>query len=50
LCKVRNFEATAALLKEKGHEPIGEEEERGGVKVLPFCDPEGNPFYLVAEK
>jgi len=50
MCKVKDFDGTATLLKEKGHDPIGEEEERGGVRVLPFCDPEGNPFYLVAEK
>lgn len=50
LCEVEDFQDTVEVLKEKGHEPIAEEEERGGKKVLPFCDPEGNLFYLVAEK
>ena len=50
LCEVEDFDETIEILKEKGHDPIGDEEERGGKKVLPFCDPEGNLFYLVADK
>ena len=50
ICEVENFMETVDLLKEKGHDPIAREEERGGKKVLPFCDPEGNPFYLVTDK
>lgn len=49
VCKVQDFKATVAKLREKGHEPVAEDTERGGVKVLPFCDPEGNPFYLISE-
>lgn len=50
MCEVEDFDDTMKILKEKGHEPVADEEERGGKKVLPFCDPEGNLFYLVTEK
>ncbi len=50
LCEVADFNDTVAILKEKGSEPIAEENECGGRRVLQFCDPEGNPFYIIAEK
>ena len=50
MCEIKDFDDTIALLKEKGHEPISQEEEIENKRVIPFCDPEGNPFYLVADK
>ena len=49
LCKVDDFDDVVSSLKHCGHEPTGKEEERGGIKVLSFFDPEGNPFYIVAD-
>ena len=48
ICEVKDFDACVALLKEKGHEPLGNPEERCGRQAVPFADPEGNPFYLLS--
>ena len=50
MCEIKDFDDTIALLKEKGHDPISPEEKIADKRVIPFCDPEGNPFYLVANK
>ena len=50
MCEIKDFDDTVAILKEKGHEPIEKEEELDNKRIIPFCDPEGNPFYLVADK
>jgi catechol 2,3-dioxygenase-like lactoylglutathione lyase family enzyme len=50
MCEIKDFDDTVSLLKEKGHEPISEEEEQDNKRMIQFCDPEGNPFYLVADK
>ena len=51
LCSVENLEETLTRLEKNGHEPITEEdEERIGVKIYKFCDPEGNPFSICENK
>jgi catechol 2,3-dioxygenase-like lactoylglutathione lyase family enzyme len=50
MCEIKDFDDTVSLLKDKGHKPISEEEERDNKRVIQFCDPEGNPFFLVADK
>ena len=50
MCEIKDFDKTVELLKEKGHEPLSQEEQVGDKRVIPFCDPEGNPFYLVQDK
>ncbi len=50
MCEIKDFDDTVSILKEKGHEPISQEEEVSGKRIISFYDPEGNPFYLVADK
>ncbi len=50
LYKVKDLERMLAKLKERGHEPLSEEQERLGYQIHLFCDPEGNPFYLYSEE
>ena len=50
LCKVSDLRGVVTTLKEKGFEPVASEEEQGGIRVIQYCDPEGNPFYLCASK
>jgi predicted enzyme related to lactoylglutathione lyase len=49
LYQVPDLSQVAARLKEGGCEPISEEQERLGFRVVMFADPEGNPFYLYSE-
>lgn len=49
LYKVNDLPRMMAKLKERGHEPLSEEQERLGYQIHLFCDPEGNPFYLFSE-
>lgn len=49
-CSVNDLEDVVARLEKNGFKPIVEEEERLGMKILKYCDPEGNPFILCQEK
>lgn len=49
LYQVKNLDQVAAVLKEHDHEPLRDEQERLGYRVLMFADPEGNPFHLYSE-
>jgi len=44
--KTDEVEAIVARLRKFGYEPKFEEQERIGVKVYEFRDPEGNPFLV----
>lgn len=45
-CLVNDLEDIVKRLENNGFEPLKEEEERIGMKILKYCDPEGNPFIL----
>lgn len=49
-CSVKNLETVVARLEKNGFKPVAEEETRLGMKILKYCDPEGNPFILCQEK
>jgi predicted enzyme related to lactoylglutathione lyase len=49
LCAVKDYEQTVERLKANGYDPLGEEEEHLGMKILNFLDPEGNPFTICDE-
>jgi len=46
LYQVADPEPLLARLKEHGCEPLRDEQERLGYRVMTFADPEGNPFLL----
>jgi len=48
LCTVDNMKENLERLKKNGYEPL--EDERIGIKVFKFCDPEGNPFSICENK
>lgn len=50
LCTVDNMKETLERLQKNGYEPLAEEEDRIGIKIYKFCDPEGNPFSLCDAK
>ena len=47
--RVADINKMVAKLKEAGHEPLADEQERLGYMIHMFGDPEGNPFYLYSE-
>ncbi|MBN1864255.1 MAG: VOC family protein, partial [Victivallales bacterium] len=44
VCNVKDYDTTVERLGKNGFEPVVEEEERLGKKVIQYLDPEGNPF------
>ena len=46
LCTVVSMEEVVARLKLNGYEPLEGESELLGIKILKYCDPEGNPFSI----
>lgn len=46
LYRVDDIERVVDRLSKQGYEPLADEKDRIGYKVIKFCDPEGNPFYL----
>lgn len=50
VCMVKDIDTIIGRLKEYGYQSLAVEEQRIGFNTYVFCDPEGNPFYLCAEK
>jgi catechol-2,3-dioxygenase len=48
--RVDDVDAFIAKLGESKIEPVGEERERFGRRVVTFLDPEGNAFHIISEK
>lgn len=50
VCSVNDLEEVVARLEKNGFKPLKEEEERLGIRILKYCDPEGNPFTICQKK